>query len=257
MKRFIAFALALAAVWSASAIPDDVALGCEDFPYELPASAVVLDEGEGDVATVYVARKTDFEPFRAALLRPCVSSPRVVAVLFGDGFDPDSGDVGLAALVNAVLSCKGIASACIVTCGDCALAAARARAYAGLGRSRGGYAETGIRRGRRAGLALLGDHSGQGSDSLAGSAAVSRGQAGPGHALTRGRASPPDVARRRRARRGPRPHSPTSMTTFIPPDLSMRTAPPICCTSMPTSRSPNPVECSKSTPSGSPGPSSP
>ena len=126
MKRMVLSVLAVAAISSAYAIPDDYVLGLAPFPYARPLSATVMDEGLAEWATVYVARKSDFEPYTSVLMTPSMVSSRVVAVLIDGELAADPSDGRLTSLVASILRCKGISSATIVSCGDCALAAAEA-----------------------------------------------------------------------------------------------------------------------------------
>ncbi len=127
MKRTIAFVCAAALASLAFAIPDDIAFGEGPLSYARPASVLVLDEGGGDIAMVVIAEKSAFEPWAAAVLRPSLATPRVIAIVLDDGsMGRPSSEEKLTVLVDSVLKCKGISSACVVSCGDCASFAASA-----------------------------------------------------------------------------------------------------------------------------------
>jgi hypothetical protein len=121
MKRTLAFMCAAALASSAFAIPDDIAFGEGPLSYVRPPSALVYDEGGGDVAMVVIAEKSVFEPMAAAILRPSLATPRVIAIVLGDGATGALSDEKVfTSLVGSILKCKGVSSACVVSCGSCA-----------------------------------------------------------------------------------------------------------------------------------------
>ena len=120
-------ALASALASPASAIPDDLAFSGRVAAYARPESIEIVDAGAGDVAMVFVARKDDFAPWKGALLATSAVTPRVLAILLGDdAFSSLTRDGALPELLEGILRSRGVESSCIVTCGDCAFAAASA-----------------------------------------------------------------------------------------------------------------------------------
>jgi len=125
MRQAACVVMALVLVASVAAVPFEARPMMSDARERLDPDLEIVDTGTGDTAVVIVARKAAFEPFAATLLRPEPSRPRVIAYLIGgQSLEVNGGVDGLVVSVARSISTKGLCQACLVSCGDCAVAAA-------------------------------------------------------------------------------------------------------------------------------------